>query len=219
MITIGLIDDHELFRSSLKMFINTIGKYSVVLDEDNGMDFFKKLDRLTTPLDLLITDFQMPVIDGKEVIKTVSQKYPTTKIVILSLFKHDHLINETIQAGANGFLTKGIKSSDLKLALEEILLGNIVVYNNSIQIITKSNTIKTSTNKIRNTRVGLSKRQLEFLRLCVNPVLTYKEIASQLKISPKTADRYRDDLFKKLGVKSRSGLVLYAIETGLYPLN
>ncbi|MFZ6026040.1 MAG: response regulator [Bacteroidota bacterium] len=160
MITIGLIDDHELFRSSLKMFINTIGRYSVVLDEDNGMDFFKKLDGLSTPLDLLITDYQMPVLDGKEVIKMVSQKYPATKIVILSLFKHDHLINETLQAGASGFLTKGIKSSDLKLALEEILLGNTVVYNNSIQVITKSTTAKTLDNKVNNSVVGLSKRQL-----------------------------------------------------------
>lgn len=116
MTTIGLIDDHELFRSSLKLFLQTLGKYTVVLDEDDGTTFIRKLDDIYTPIDILITDYQMPEINGKEVLKTVRQKYPSTKIVFLSLFKHQDLINETIQAGAHGFLAKGIKSSELTIA-------------------------------------------------------------------------------------------------------
>lgn len=216
MNTIGLIDDNDLFRLSLKSFISSNSNYSVILDSDSADTFFQSIEKKELIPDIVITDFQMPNKNGKTVVEAIKNQYPAMKTAVMSVFKHEHLIAELFQSGTDGFFIKSAKPSDLFNGIELILNGYKILIGDDDRLRIISSPLKR--NLYSFTRVSISSRQFEFLRLCINTELTYKQIADQLNISPKTADRHRDDLFKKLNVKSRSGLLMYAIETGLYPV-
>ena len=215
MITIGLIDDHDLFRSSLSALLSAQHEFSVTVEADSGQVFFNKMVLEGIVPDIVITDYQMPKMNGKVVVEKLKGECPSVKTIVLSVFEHEHLMKDVIRSGACGFLTKSIKSSLIFQAIHEVVQGKIVVSNdNKLQPLTIA-----EKNEFQSNFFPLTDRQIEFLKLCALPDLTYKEIADYMNISPKTADRYRDELFKKLGVNSRSGLLLYAIETGLNRVN
>lgn len=215
MITIGLIDDHDLFRSSLRALLSTQKEFSVAVEADNGDVFFYKMASQFAVPDIVITDYQMPKMNGKAVVEKLKEKYPSVKTIVLSVFEHEHLIKDLIHSGAFGFLSKSIRSNFIFQAIHEVMQGKIVVSNgNNLQQLSIA-----EKNKFQSSFIPLTDRQVEFLKLCALPDLTYKEIADYMNISPKTADRYRDELFKKLDVNSRAGLLLYAVETGLCKVN
>lgn len=210
MITIGLIDDHDLFRSSLKTLLTVSGFFSISIEAEDGEEFLSKLKAGNTVPDVIVTDYQMPKINGKSLIEKLRNKYPSVRIIVLSMFTHFHLVSNIIEAGASGFLSKGIRANALIDAICNVAKGNFVLsINDSFQSVSFNDI-----NSIKSNRISLTPRQIDFLKLCAIPNLTYKEIADRLTISPKTADRYRDELFKKLKINSRSGLLLYAIQAG-----
>lgn len=212
MITIGLIDDHDLFRSSLKTLLTVSGFFSISIEAEDGEEFLSKLKAGNAVPDVIVTDYQMPKINGKSLIERLRNKYPTVRIIVLSMFTHFHLVSNIIEAGASGFLSKGIKANALIDAICNVAKGKFVLsINDNFQSVEISDL-----HLIKANRISLTPRQIDFLKLCSNPNLTYKEIADQLNISPKTADRYRDELFKKLKIASRAGLLLYALENGFF---
>ncbi len=211
MITIGLIDDHDLFRNSLRALLTASNLFSISIDASDGEEFLAKLKSESHIPDIIITDFQMPKLNGKHLIEGLKSKYPSIRIIVLSMFNHFHLISSLIQVGAYGFLSKGIKANQLIEAINCANRGKFVLsVGDSFQSLDTADLAS-----VISSRVSLTSRQVDFLKLCAVPDLTYKEIADQLNISPKTADRYRDELFKKLDVSSRGGLLLYAIQCGL----
>jgi DNA-binding NarL/FixJ family response regulator len=213
MITIGLIDDHDLFRSSLRTLLTVSGFFSISIEASDGEEFLSKITSGKIIPDVIVTDFQMPKINGKGLIEKLRNKYPSVRIVVLSMFTHLHLVSSIVEAGASGFLSKGIKANALIDAICNVAMGKFVLsIDDNFQSV-DSNDL----NLIKANRVSLTPRQIDFLMLCSNPNLTYKEIADRLNISPKTADRYRDELFKKLKITSRAGLLLYALENGFFP--
>lgn len=212
MITIGLIDDHDLFRSSLRTLLTVSGFFSISIEASDGEEFLSKIKSEKNIPDVIVTDFQMPKINGKVLIEKLRNKYPTVRIVVLSMFTHFHLVRSIVEAGASGFLSKGIKANALIDAICNVAMGKFVLsIDDNFQSV-DSNDL----NMIKANRISLTPRQSDFLMLCSNPNLTYKEIADRLNISPKTADRYRDELFKKLKITSRAGLLLYTLENGFF---
>lgn len=211
MLTIGLIDDHDLFRESLKMLLNSCENFVVSVDSKDGNGFLEKIELDKSIPDLVISDLQMPNGSGKEVLKKMKELYPKVKVIILSMFAHDHLVNDILDLKADGFLYKGINPVSLFEAIDNVLNGSIVIWlQDKLQIVNNSDLDKAISG-----RISLTSRQIEFLKLCAIPDLTYKVIADKMQISPKTADRYRDDLFKKLNTTSRTGLVYYALQNGI----
>ncbi|HCL05351.1 MAG TPA: hypothetical protein DHW64_05045 [Chitinophagaceae bacterium] len=214
MITIGLIDDHELFRASLKLLLESSGDFNVSVEANNGLDFLKRIQVEKQVPDIVITDFQMPKMNGKAIVEKLKTTCPSIKTIVLSAYEHDHLIHDVLVAGACGFLSKNMKAEFLFKAINQVVLGKLVLLRGDQFI-----AIDFSERKLMQLKTTqLTDRQVEFLRLSALPDLTYKEIADYMHISPKTADRYRDELFKKLGINSKAGLLLYAIETGLYSI-
>lgn len=211
MFTIGLIDDHDLFRESLKMLLNSHENFVVSVDSEDGYGFLKKIELNQTVPNLIISDLQMPNGTGRDVLKKMKEVYPEVKVIILSMFAHDHLVSNILEAKADGFLNKDIKAVNLFEAIQHVINGKIVVWvRDQLSILNRPELDKPSSN-----RISLTSRQVEFLKLCAIPELTYKVIADKMQISPKTADRYREDLFKKLNTNSRTGLVLYALQNGI----
>ena len=106
MITIGLIEDHDLYRKSLKLLLESFDKFHVIIDAENGDIFLNKLASSVALPDIVITDIHMPKLDGKAVVKLLMEHYPTVKTIVLTMYSHEHIVSEVLLAGAKGFLKK-----------------------------------------------------------------------------------------------------------------
>ena len=212
MTTIALIDDHNLMRTALKELINRFDHFEVVLEAANGKEFIDKLAQSTHP-EIVLLDINMPIMDGYATANFLTKNYPHIKVLALSVNDDDESILKMVQAGAVGYLLKDTETLDLQTALEEVLEHGY--YHTDLVTNTLIKTIKPNTQKNMRALVRFHSREEEFLKNCCTE-MTYKEIAAQMNVAPRTVDGYRDALFEKLSVKSRVGLVLFAIKGGYF---
>lgn len=207
MITIALVDDHNLVIHAIKQMINQQDKeFSVITTAYNGREFISQLQANVLPSIALI-DIQMPILDGISTTQFVSKHYPFVKVIGLSAYYDCEVINKMSLAGAVGFITK---NSDPEVFWEALY----TVSNNGTFFFNQSNL--PNADKIhtyKNLNHLLSEREKEFLSYCATE-LTYKEIASKMKVKTRTVENYRRSLFEKLNIVSRTGLILYAVEHG-----
>lgn len=214
-IKIGLIDDHILLRDSLAGVINSFEEYSVSMLADNGKEFIGKLNPSNIP-DIVILDLNMPEMDGHETTHWIAENHPEIRILILTMYDSETLIH-LIKSGVRGFLKKDVSPSELRHAMQCIMAnGNYCSHTITGRLfnLMKNQGSKNSTWG----NVILSEQEIHFLKH-VTSEKTYKEIALLMKISPRTIDNYRDALFLKLNVKSRVGLAMYAIRSGIVTMN
>jgi DNA-binding NarL/FixJ family response regulator len=207
-IQVALCDDHRLFRSGIASLINNLEGYGVMLEASNGKEFTQKISKKFKP-DIVLMDINMPEMDGVATTKWLSQNFPEISVIILSMFEDAPTVVSLVKMGIKGYLLKDAEPEDFREALNTVS-GNEVYYPpfvakhliNNLQLPTVVKGIK------------LSDREIDFLKL-VGTELTYKQIADQMALSVRTVDSYRDQLFEKLKVKSRVGLVMYAVKNKL----
>ena len=204
-IDIAIVDDHTLFRSGLASLMAEFEEISVVFEAMNGVDFQEKL-RNHNSISVVLLDINMPLMDGYATAKWIKANVPHIHVLALSMFEDEKAIIEMLKAGAGGYLLKESKPSELFIAIKTIKEKGF--YINDLVSGRLLTSLKTDTFK-----PILSERELLFLQLC-STELTYKEIASDLGLSPRTVDNYREALFAKLNIKSRTGLVVYGIKNG-----
>jgi two-component system, NarL family, invasion response regulator UvrY len=214
-VKIGLVDDHILIRDALASAIKSFDEFDVSLLAENGKDFISKLNNTNIP-EILILDLNMPEMDGHETIYWLLKNHPEIKILVLSMYDAESLIH-LIKVGVRGFVKKGAPPSELKHAIQSILTtGTYCSTSVTSRLFSMMKDLGTK-NSYWGTII-LNECEIAFLKL-VATELTYKEIAQKMKVSPRTVDNYRDALFLKLNVKSRVGLVVYAIKSGIVTLN
>lgn len=214
-VKIGLVDDHILIRDMLANSIRSFDNFEVSLLAENGKDFINKLNPTNIP-EILILDLNMPEMNGHETIHWLLKNHPEIKILVLSMYDAESLIH-LIKSGVRGFIKKEAKPAELKQALQSLVTTG--TYCSSTVTSRLFGLMKDLSTK--NSYWGtiiLNECEIAFLKQ-VATELTYKEIAQQMKVSPRTVDNYRDSLFLKLNVKSRVGLVVYAIKSGIVTLN
>jgi two-component system, NarL family, invasion response regulator UvrY len=214
-VKIGLVDDHILLRDALANVIRSFDEFSVSLVADNGKEFIERLNPTNKP-EILILDLNMPEMDGHATTNWISKNHPEIKILVLTMYDPESLIH-LIRAGVRGFLKKDVPPGELKYALQCILTNG--TYCSHTITGRLFNLMKTQGTK--NTAWGtviLNENEISFLKLAASE-LTYKEIAQKMQISPRTIDNYRDALFLKLNVKSRVGLAMYAVKSGIVTIN
>jgi DNA-binding NarL/FixJ family response regulator len=133
------------------------------------------------------------------------------------MYDDENAIIRMLKNGARGYILKDSEPADLKAAIDSVLSKGYH-YSEMVtgKLIHSINTMDEDSSEIKNT-LGLNEREITFLKLTASE-LTYKEIAEQMKLSPRTIDGYRDELFEKLNIKSRVGLVLFAIKNGIVSL-
>ncbi|HNP54897.1 MAG TPA: response regulator transcription factor [Ferruginibacter sp.] len=205
MITVGIVDDHQLFSSSLSIMLENFQKYKVVVDAVNGKDLQLKISSLPQHPDLLLIDVNMPVMDGIETAYWVRQNYPHIKMVALSMNNDDKSIINMIKAGCCAYLLKDTHPDEFERALEEIYTRGF--YNADVMNINFRRLLVT---QHENSQLSLTEREREFLALACSE-LTYKQIAVEMELAERTVDGYRETLFKKFNVQSRVGLVMEAL--------
>lgn len=209
MINIALIDDHSLIRNALAELINSFKGYQVTLQAANGAEFIELLHIHPLP-DIVFVDIQMPIMNGYDTAQVLSAKFPDIKIMALSVEDDEESILKMLRCGSKGYLLKDTPINEFKLALDELYSKGY--YHSDLVANSLLNSIRPS--KVSFVEVNFQAREEEFLQLACSE-LTYKEIADQMCLSPRTVDGYRENLFLKLEVKSRVGLVLFAIKNGL----
>ncbi|HEX2393776.1 MAG TPA: response regulator transcription factor, partial [Bacteroidales bacterium] len=116
-----IVDDHRLFRSSLKFLLEASGKYRVVGEASNGKELIDIL--LQVVPDLVILDIRMPEMNGIEATRLLLSKYPDLKILILSMFGESQYYNSLIDFGIKGFLLKDADNDEFFLAVSKIISG------------------------------------------------------------------------------------------------
>lgn len=213
MTFVALVDDHELLRTGLAAIINSFEGYKVVIEANNGKQFIEKV-KIKTPPDIVLLDITMPVMDGYETSIWIKANLPPTKVLVLSVLENDTAIIRMLKNGARGYLLKDSKPKVFKEALDSIrdsgYFINELVSNKLMHYINQEEIFDTDA-VVLNT---LTENEVTFLKwICTEK--TYKQIAEEMCLSPRTIDTYRDNLFKKLDVKTRVGLAIFAIKNGI----
>lgn len=211
-----LVDDHILLRNGLANLIRSFGNYTIPFEACSGRDLIRQLKPRSLP-DVVLLDINMPDMDGFETAGWLREHYPSIKIVALSMYDTDNSIIRMLKHGVKGYILKDAEPGELKLALESVLTKGFY-YTEMVtgKLIHTINAIDEPAHTVRS-MLTLNERELEFLKLACSES-TYKEIADLMFLSPRTIDGYRDTLFEKLRVKTRVGLVLYAIRNGIVAL-
>ena len=208
-VTVALVDDHALLRNGLASLVRGFG-YIVLFEAGDGIELQQKIDPKALP-DLVLMDINMPRMDGFDACRWLTSHHPSVRVVALSMYDEEAAVIRMIRAGARGYILKDSDPMELAAALHavvetgfhysDVLTGKIM---HAVLQLDEQGDPGTPSK-------ALTKKEIEFLKLAATDK-TYKEIADDMGLSPRTVDGYRDDLFEKLQVKSRVGLVIFAIK-------
>ncbi|CAM3382704.1 response regulator transcription factor [Aequorivita lipolytica] len=210
--TVAIVDDHSLFARSLEKLINSFSDFKVVFHAKNGVELQKKIEKRSVLPQLILLDINMPVMDGFETAEWLTLNHPEIKVLALSMEDDEQTILKMLRKGVKGYLLKDIQPQILNTALKELLEKG---YYHSEKV---SETLLHSLTPDEEGRIiDFKENELTFIKLACSE-MTYKEIADIMDLSPKTIDGYRQDLFKKLKIKNRVGLVIFALKKNLIQL-
>jgi two-component system, NarL family, invasion response regulator UvrY len=220
VIKIAIVDDHVLFQSGLTSLFKGSGNIEVVLVAENGQDMIDKLrglKKINFP-DVFVIDVNMPVMNGIDTVQWLSQNYPDSRIVMLTMIDKPETVMKLVKLGVKSYLTKDKSPSELINAIS-LANENKFFFPDEITgiIIASHQSSNDATVKSSNTP-SLTEREIKFLKLSCTE-MTYSEIAREMNVSPRTVDAFRDSLFEKLNVKTRVGLALTAMKLKLVTTN
>lgn len=210
-----MADDHVLLRNALASLIDSFGNCRVIHHSGNGKELTKSIAEGAIP-DVVILDLNMPEMNGFETAEWMQKNYPNVHVLMLTMYDSELSLIRLLQAGVKGFLKKDISPSELKFAIQSVVQSGYYYSNHTTGKLV--NLFRNNPDgNIRLQKAMLSDQDLQFLRLACSD-LTYKEIAQQMRLNPRSVDSLRDQLFTKLDVKSRVGLAMVAIRHGIVTL-
>ncbi|ASS50845.1 MAG: hypothetical protein A3D31_14945 [Candidatus Fluviicola riflensis] len=215
--TIILVDDHVIVRNGLKELIEKLGDFSVVDQFDSASALLNVLPLVPQP-DLAIIDLNMPGMNGDELIKTLKESGNELPVLILTLDSDEQTIIRLFRNGVRGFLKKNCSAEILKNALESIFTSGYY-HNEFLTLSLRNDAGKPQQTEQEKILAQLTDRERSFLRLvCHEKEYTYEQIADQLSVTPRTVDGYREAIFDKFAIKSKTGLVLFVLKHRLLEL-
>jgi DNA-binding NarL/FixJ family response regulator len=207
--TIIIVDDHTLIAQALKGIIANFDNFEVLYECENGKDLQDKLKLKKQIPDIILLDISMPIMDGFETAKWLTENHPETLILTLSMQNDDQSVIKMIKNGANGYLLKNTNPYELEKALNSMISNGFYYPEWASRIVYATLNKKDAVSNA----VKLTDRENEFLKY-VTSEMSYKEIAEKMCCSPRTVESYRDNLFEKLELKSRVGLAVFAMKNG-----
>lgn len=211
-ITLGIADDHQLFLKSLSLLIGSLEDFTIVVEAMNGKDLIERIEAKKIEPDIILLDVNMPVMDGRQTAEYLTEKFPAVKLVALSMKDDDETIINMIKAGCCAYLLKDIHPEELNKALHEIYKKGY--YNSDAANINYRRLLQ---HQDKQNELQLTDKEKHFLQLACSDA-TYKQIAAEMHVSERTIDGYRENLFKKLNVQSRTGMALEAIRRNIVSL-
>lgn len=212
MPSVVLVDDHSLLRMGLASLVESQGN-NVLFEADNGKEFLDKLDTDNLP-HIVLMDINMPEMDGFATTQWLKQNHPQVNVLALSMYDNETSIIRMLKCGAKGYILKDSEPAELKEAIHAIMSKGFY-YSDLVsgKLMHAINKLDDETDDLKSL-APLNNRETDFLKYACTE-MTYKEIADKMFVSPRTIDGYRDALFEKLKLKTRVGLVMYAIRHGI----
>lgn len=200
-----LVDDHAILLDGIKNLLEKeegLVVAAMAESAEKALEFLK-----TNEVDLIVTDFNMPGMDGLSLVHTVKRIQPNIKTIILSMHDETHLVKEILRAGVNGYVLKKDTHKELLNAIEEVRNGRVYLSRDINKILITN---------LQNPEEGrlLTDREREILKLIAKEY-SNKEIAEELFISERTVETHRKNIFKKTGTSSLVGLIKFAYANNL----
>jgi two-component system invasion response regulator UvrY len=205
-----LVDDHVIIRNGLKELIEKLGPYRVSREYDNGREFTESFPLQPVP-DLVIMDIAMPEMNGDEVMEVMNQLGMEVPVLILTLNQDENLIIRLFRQGVRGYLRKDCTAVMMKKALTDIFTNDY--YHNELLALALRTQDASKQKTVQELAFdALTAREKEFLKLvCDEQEYTYQQIAGMMGVQHRTVDGYRQAIFEKLDIRSKTGLVLFMI--------
>lgn len=214
MIHLLLVDDQDLIRRGLKALLSTDPELNVVGEAGNGQEAIALVAQLSP--DVVLMDVRMPVVDGVAGTREICQRFPTTKVLMLTTFDDQEYVTQALQAGASGYLLKNTPFEELTQAIHLIHKGYTQI---GPGLATKVLTHPTAVTlpKEMKTWLALSEREKEIVRL-VAQGYNNREIAQALHIAEKTVKNYITNILNQLELRDRTQLAIAALQAGVFDL-
>ncbi|NGM61718.1 response regulator transcription factor [Sphingobacterium sp. SGG-5] len=216
MINIILAEDHLVVRNGIKMLLDTQDNMRVIAEANNGNEVINLLDRGVLP-DVIMTDIGMPDMDGITLVETLSARFPSIKVIILSMLNNSQDVADAFAKGAKGYLVKNVSYGELLFAIEHVYKGGRYLCEEIAMLllekINKQPDMLQLSEKVMED-IEISERELEVLQL-IGEGYTNLEIADRLFLSKRTVEGHRQKLIDKTGTKNSAALVKFAIKNGL----
>ncbi len=213
-IKLFLVDDHKMFREGLKNFLSDHPEFEIVAEAENGQGCLDQLSGVQP--DVVLTDLNMPVMDGLELTRQIKSNYPEVRIIALTMMGESQHIKQMLADGAMGYLLKDCSEEELMMAIKNVHAGG-TYYSPEVTniIINNIRKVKSSPTSKVVAEMPLTDREKEVLHLILKEK-NNAEIADELFISVRTVDAHKRNLLDKTGSKNVAGLVLYAIDRNLF---
>ncbi|MEU5989012.1 response regulator transcription factor [Spirillospora sp. NPDC047418] len=205
-----LADDHALVRRGLRLILDAEPDMTVVAETSDGAEAIDALG--AGGVDLAILDIAMPRMTGLQAAREISRRFPTVRMLILSMYDNEQYLFEALKAGASGYVLKSVADRDLLHAVRAAMRGEPFLYPGAVTALIRE--------YLGRDRDGdgqggiLTPREEEVIKLIAEGYSS-KQIAETLTISVKTVDRHRANILGKLGMRDRLELTKYAIRIGL----
>ena len=216
VIRVLLVDDHTILREGVRALLANEPEIVVVGEAGDGQEALDKVESLHP--DIVLMDMVMPRMNGLEATGHIKRQHPEVKVLILSMYDDDEYVQQVIQAGASGYLLKGMAADDLILAIREVRAGS-----SFLNPAVAAKLIEDYVRRVRGDAADagnepLTVREREVLKLIAEGN-TNQEIADVLCLSRKTVESHRANIMRKLDLHDVTELVKYSLRTGLIRLD
>ena len=208
MASILLVEDHPLVREGVRAFLDKTTQHEVIAECEDGVTALQLVAKHRP--DVVIVDLRIPRLDGLEVTRRVVQKYPSIKVVVLSMYSTDSYVASALRHGAMAYELKNSDIKELNAAIDSALAGKPYL---SSALTGKAGRDFDSEDRYE----LLTSREREILQH-VAEGMTAAAIAALLNISVRTVEKHRSNLLHKLGAKNHADVIRYALRRGLIPL-
>lgn len=207
-INVLVADDHTLFRKGTQMLVKQFPEVAEAYEAENGQEALRMLAE--NPIDLVLLDLDMPVMDGWQAARKIVNRYPDVYIIMVSMNEDLKTISDLIEIGVHSYLPKNAQPEEMQRAIQGVL-ENQFYYN---QLVSNALQIRADRQAAVAERDQLSVRELEVIEMICRE-FTMREIAEQLSISEQTVMTHRKNLMKKIQVNNSVGIVRYAIQSSI----
>lgn len=212
-INIYIADDHEMFIEGITLSLAINGIVTVESSANNGAQLIELLEKKL--VDVVLLDINMPEMNGFEAAKIIVKRFPSVRIIALSMFLEREYIEDLIQIGVFGYILKNTRMQELEKAIISVASGTKYFSNDvGLKLLNAQTNNEYPDGLLNDQHYRLTDREIEVLKLIVHENTT-PEIAKKLFISVYTVETHRKNLIKKLKVKNIAGLVKYAVQNGI----
>jgi DNA-binding NarL/FixJ family response regulator len=212
-IRVLLADDHTVVRQGLRALLLAEKDIDIVAEADTGRQAVQMAKKFTP--DVIVMDVSMPLLNGMEATRQITQNMPGAKVLVLSSYGDEDYVQKLLEAGAAGYLIKQTAANDLVLAIRETAAGN-AFFSPAIAKRLRDKVRQGFTNgqTDHSSTPSLTVREAEILQL-VAEGRANKQMADDLGISIKTVEKHRQQVMNKLNIHDTAGLTRYAVAKGV----